>query len=303
MRILSTLNTSVDEQEQPRSPNNNPMQKTSKTHQPHLAFTLIELLVVIAIIAILAGMLLPALAKAKVRAKSAQCLSNSRQWGLAQTMYALDNSDGIPFDGMSGASGTYPGAFGQLDPAAWFNLLPKYIGEKTMVQYTAEPAADFRDKFPFPGRKGKIWHCPNAQMSDSDYASLSSSGQNGFFSFVMNIDLSRDPASGGVNRFLYPKMPKVTQLKKPVSTVLMLDCFFSPNERTPINTFNSVNPAARYVQFAQRDNSTGGNIVFVDGHSKFYTRSYITNGSSGSATGEAKLPDVIFNAAFRDANP
>jgi prepilin-type N-terminal cleavage/methylation domain-containing protein/prepilin-type processing-associated H-X9-DG protein len=274
--------------------------------QSQRAFTLIELLVVIAIIAILAAMLLPALAKAKEKAKTANCLSNLKQWALSEQTYATDFEDGMPHDGMNPTTWNTGDSIQQN---AWFNLLPSYIGEKPLSNYTATATSvgsQNAEIVPFPKRKGPIWSCPAAAMSAGDLATVSGGGQDGFFSYNMNIDLKRDKADYS-STFPYPQMPKLANLAKPSDTVFMFDTCFSPSTEVVNSSpqFNSVNPANRWRSFASRHN-LGGVINFLDGHAAYYKTKvvqdpvYITMSGTAQEFSGYKL---IWNPPYRKVNP
>lgn len=165
LRKLATSKITVVESSEQIVMKNPPTPKS-----PLQAFTLIELLVVIAIIAILAAMLLPALARAKLKATQANCLSNQKQLGIALTMYAGDNGDQLlqdtPPTGYKNAGGYWnldsgaPGNWGSSETVALNDVI------LCMKQYNLlAPYA------PAPG----VNHCPG----DVRYKNLISTVANG----------------------------------------------------------------------------------------------------------------------------
>jgi len=284
----------------------------AQRRSPHLAFTLIELLVVIAIIAILAAMLLPALSKAKQKAQATACLSNLRQWGIALQITATDNNDAIPRDGTdnggqygvdtgnTGTSGAapYPAQGSPVDDYAWFNVLPSVMADKPLSYYfnlTTPPQPQLR--MPFPGGVGKIWQCPSAKASPND--AFLQSGNFGFFSYVMNLDLKlKSTIDNGVqgNSFPYPNMPKIGNLRNVSSVVLLTEVAFSPTLEayTSTPTRNGIFPASRWSYFPKRHNDRG-TLVFVDGHSQIFKWSYVYNTAAPTGRKEVFNSDIFWN--------
>ncbi|HEV2695795.1 MAG TPA: type II secretion system protein [Verrucomicrobiae bacterium] len=278
------------------------------------AFTLVEVLVVIAIIGILAALLMPVLAKAKDRARTTHCLSNFRQWGLAEQMYAGNGHDEIPCDGLDrDNSDTYPGDNMQFNTVNWMNCLPELVSEHNLSFYAKNAtgsAVKNSEILPYPGGVGKMWECPSASMTSSDLQNLTGAGVGGFFSYVMNIDLKGMTANSYIQApgdyMPFPQEPKLSSLSKPSATVFMSEAVFSYTEGQAAgyrmdNHSCSISPALRWRSFPSRHSNSGGILNFTDGHASFYKMDYVNRQQANRW--EWLNPDIVWNPAYRTSNP
>ncbi len=154
------------------------MEHQNSLAQPHhKGFTLIELLVVIAIIAILAGMLLPALSKAKSKAQNIKCLSNLKQLGLSWVSYHLDNNDALPPN-----NGNRPEGFSPVTQThyplswavGWLERTP--VGDNTNQLFLQRSHL-----WPYHQSAG-VWRCPGDRSTSKhggvDYPRVRSMSMN-----------------------------------------------------------------------------------------------------------------------------
>jgi prepilin-type N-terminal cleavage/methylation domain-containing protein/prepilin-type processing-associated H-X9-DG protein len=247
--------------------------------QPRSAFTLIELLVVIAIIAILAGLLLPALAKAKGRAHAVACLSNLRQWNMVWRYYTDDN-DGKFSDGSTGAGGAPRGE--------WVVSLMAYHGKKPDLLVC--PAASRKNGGPSGSPEMPLPEsAPDADAENHGGPTTMHRFQN---TVVDPLKGGRMYSSYGANDWIYDAKEVLqdrpieeywksfSRARYPTETPLMGDCMWRGGG--PMTTVNnkgalpaSSPPGGRFrgsnydmANFAMWRHGKGMNMVFFDGHAR-----------------------------------
>lgn len=215
-----------------------------------LAFTLIELLVVIAIIAILAGMLLPALSKAKQQALTTACKNNLKQIGLATFLYSDDNDDLLPY------AWWYNAPHDSADSNNFQTLLVPYVLRSKFQSGTTTENSDFAKQ---------VFRCPvriqeNHWRNYKKYPNMANPWK---ISYAMNqFTLLAYPPS-----VTSPKTARAGTIPSPSQTLGTVDVSYQLNHPAVINL--GPPPDGNWdVGYKHGKVHPYGqaNVVFFDGH-------------------------------------
>ncbi len=207
-------------------------------------FTLVELLVVIAIISVLAGMLLPALSKARAAANEVCCQNNLKQINTAFEFYSQDNSGYLP--ACTYGFGPDPDAGGLWTIFDWQKYLTRYIYPD--VHYN-----------PYDDRqRSTIFWCRSNPVKAPTWDGTAQSGDCYRYGFNFEIGKYRDPAAVSAVRLKTPMKPRV--VSKPWATVLVGEIWGNSSHCFNWGYIN------RNGNIPHRN---GGYWLYVDGHQKW----------------------------------